>query len=346
MGDAIVHKARRARIIEAMVLEVHERGYPGTTLTAVCARARVARSTFYEAFDDLEACFLGVIDDGYLRTSTLITQAFEREGCWREGVRSALASLLRFFDSEPYLARVWLVETLAAGAWALERRERHLAALTRMIVEHWTAGESVKLSALAATGVMESILGVIRAHLLTKADEPLVALLGPLMGLVTTPYLGARAATQEIERGDELARGALLNQSAARTPRTRPDQGESTSIPSLLADPRAHRARECLHQLSRRPGASNRQVGNAVGILRDTHISTLLARLHELGLLTKHPGRPGTANAWSLSPYGMQVLKALQPDPGTRVHATQGSFTKARPRSHNPSNSSSQDAPV
>jgi hypothetical protein len=52
-----------------------------------------------------------------------------RDGTWQDGVRSALVSLLAFLDCEPLLARVWLIESLAAGAWALERRERDLAAL-------------------------------------------------------------------------------------------------------------------------------------------------------------------------------------------------------------------------
>jgi hypothetical protein len=32
-----------------------------------------------------------------------------------------------------------------------------------------------------------------------------------------------------------------------------------------------------------------------------------------MGLLTKHPCRPGGPNAWALSPLGSRVAKALQP---------------------------------
>ncbi len=67
----------------------------------------------------------------------LMSQAFADQDDWREGIRGALESLLMFFDEQPLLARVWLVESLAAGSWALERRERHVRALTRMIVTRW-----------------------------------------------------------------------------------------------------------------------------------------------------------------------------------------------------------------
>ncbi|HWG08482.1 MAG TPA: TetR/AcrR family transcriptional regulator [Solirubrobacteraceae bacterium] len=330
-------------MLDAMVLVVYERGFSHTTLTAVCARARVGRSTFYEAFADLRACFLAVIDDGYRHASVLIAEAFEREDCWREGVRAALTSLLAFFDSEPRVARVWLVETLAAGAWALERRERHLAALTRAIAAHWTPAEPAQLHPLVATGVMESVLGVLRTHLLTGRDEPLMTLLGPLMGLITTPFLGAEAAAREIELGDRLARAAVHSECPRRSPDADGEDGQSVPIPSLLRDARAHRARECLRHLAEHPGASNRQLADAVGILRDTHISTLLARLHRVGVLTKRPGRPGTANAWSLSPLGMQVLAALQTDTTIRLHATNGRLTDRPTSRHHPSNSNTRD---
>lgn len=37
----------------------------------------------------------------------------------------------------------------------------------------------------------------------------------------------------------------------------------------------------------------------------------LLSRLSRQGLLLKVPGRPGHPNAWSLSPHGAHVARAL-----------------------------------
>jgi hypothetical protein len=45
---------------------------------------------------------------------------------WPAGVRAALAALLELFDSEPQLARAWLLEPHAAGICVLEQREREL----------------------------------------------------------------------------------------------------------------------------------------------------------------------------------------------------------------------------
>jgi AcrR family transcriptional regulator len=119
-------QVRRARILKAMVEVVRARGFVGASVRLVCARAGVSRSTFYDLFDSPEACFLAVIDTGYRRFSALIVKAFADTEDWREGLRTALAELLSLLDREPDLARVCLMDTLAAGSWALERRAQHI----------------------------------------------------------------------------------------------------------------------------------------------------------------------------------------------------------------------------
>ena len=301
-------ESRRARIVDAMVLAVYEHGFARTTVTMVCARARVSRGTFYEEFAGLRECFLAVMDDGYRRAHRLIDDAFEGAESWRVGLRAALAAVLAFFDTEPVLARVWLVETLAAGAWALERRERHVATLIGTIAERWPVPGDAQRNPLDATAVMESVLGTIRTHVLAGAEEPLIALLGPLMGVVTMPYLGPEAVAREMEHSEQLAQAAV----EADAPRAPKHNDCAVEIPSLLEDARAQRARRCLRYVAGHPGASNRQVAGAAGIASDSHISTLLARLYRARLLQKRAKRPGGPNAWTLSRYGHEVLNALE----------------------------------
>jgi AcrR family transcriptional regulator len=300
---------QRARILHALVAVVAEVGVARATVTAVCADAAISRRTFYAVFESLEDCFLAMMDDGYRRVDALIADAFVGERSWQDGVRNALAALLAMFDEQPVLARVWLVETLAAGPRALERRKRHIAALTRTIVARWPAPEGVELNALAATAAMESVLGIIHTRVLSGPDEPLVELLGPLAGLVTTLYLGPGAAANEIERGETFARASA----ARRQAQSRSGVATATAgVPPALRNPRAHRARACVLYLAQHPGSSNRQVAQAVGIPRHDQMSRLLARLAGMGLLVKHEGLPGRPNAWFVSPSGRQAAIALQ----------------------------------
>jgi AcrR family transcriptional regulator len=321
-------ESQRRRVLDAMTSLAGEQGYAAASVALVIKRARVSRRTFYELFDSIEDCFACVLDEGLQRTGSLIAEAFKREGSWEDGVRAALTDLLVFFDSEPLLARVWLIEAVAAGSWAFERRERNVAVLRALIVDHWIppdrlAPASPPPDSLPVVGVMAAVLGIIHTHLITRQPEPLIVLLGPLMGLVTAPYLDARASAREVARGKEITHTLLL---APYPPPRWPLGGEGmVEIPDALRDPRAHRARRCLLHLAVYPGCSNREIADGVGISSHTQISTLLRRLCEMGLLSKRQGRSGQANAWALSEAGAQVASAVAGLEGERSVAVEGS---------------------
>jgi AcrR family transcriptional regulator len=307
--DVRARQQRRAGILDALAELAGERGYPAVTLAAVCARAGVSRGAFQREFASLQDCFLEVIDEGYRRADALFTRAFEREEHWQDGIRRALASLLVLFEEERAMARVWLVETLAAGCWALERRERHMRMLTEKTVARWPLPDSAQASPIAANAVMESVWLIAHAHALTGEKEPLILLLAPLMSYIAAVYLGPTAASAEAARSEALAREIV----AERRPQT---EGEREPVASLavLRDPRAHRARQCLLHLAVHPGASNWQVARATGISGQPQVSRLLARLRAQGLLLKREGLVGHPNAWSLTPLGARAAQTLMDD--------------------------------
>jgi AcrR family transcriptional regulator len=106
---------QRDRILCAMVEVVAERGYAGASIELLVAQAGVSRRTFYRCFENRDECFKELLDLASARTLDLVAAAFTRDATWQDGVRSALASVLVFLDCEPLLARVWLVESPAAG---------------------------------------------------------------------------------------------------------------------------------------------------------------------------------------------------------------------------------------
>jgi len=75
-----------------------------------------------------------------------------------------------------------------------------------MIVDYWAARGEQPPEPVAAAGVMASVLGLIQTHLVTERPEPLIELLGPLMGLVTSLYLDTEDVAREVQRGAQLAR--------------------------------------------------------------------------------------------------------------------------------------------
>jgi AcrR family transcriptional regulator/DNA-binding transcriptional ArsR family regulator len=309
---------QRDRILEAMVELAAEHGFAGVSVKLLTARAGVSTRTFYEEFKDLRACFLAVLDLALERAGGLILQAYAREERWQDGVLGALASLLQYFDSEPALTRVWFVQALAAGPWALGRREQIAGMLRSTIVEHWAARGEQPPDPVAATGVMASVLGLIHTHLVTEQPQPLIELLGPLMGLVTSLYLDKEDVAREVQRGAQLARKIQAGEDTRWTLPTQATKNEedgrppTPTIPATLANPNARRARECLLFLAEHPDCSNREVAAGIGVSDQPQISRLLSSLAEEDLVTKRSAGAGKRNAWRLTPRGEEVARALQ----------------------------------
>jgi AcrR family transcriptional regulator len=308
MGQRERSQIQRSRILDAMARVASRRGYPGASVASVCAEAGVSHHTFYEHFDTLEDCFSSLLDDGARLVVRAISESFVAERSWVDGARSALVASLSLFDRQPALARVLLVEVTAAGPAVRERREVHLAALTAAIERHCGCVEERSPHPFAAAGVSASLLGVLHTRLVMEADEPLISLLGPMMGLVTVWYLDPPAVRHEVELGERLAREIVATRAASCAT----SRGGTGAVPAALRDPRAHRARACLRYLVDNPGASNREVAAAVGIARHTQVSTLLARLERMDLLDKRAGAPGRPNAWRLTETGARAADLLK----------------------------------
>jgi len=110
-------------MLSAAVEVVEEVGYSRMTVTQVIGRAGVSRKTFYDFFADREDCFLAVFEQALSRARLRASEAYEREAGWREGTRSALATLLLLIDEEPALARLCIIEALgpARASWSAVR---------------------------------------------------------------------------------------------------------------------------------------------------------------------------------------------------------------------------------
>jgi len=301
----------RERIVRAMAAVVCERGYARTSVAVVCAHAGVSRRAFYGVFESSEDCLLAILDEGHRRACALVSQAFERSLDWLEGLRVALAELLLFFEAEPQIARVCLVESQAVGSSALERRESHVSSLTQLVVGYWQRVAPGEPYPFASVGTMAAVLAIVQREPLANRSEPLISLLGPLIRVIVTPYLDGRTVSEQVLKAEQIAASLLAERGSGDASRgDKPDK--SVRLPAMLLDARAHRAREALLHVAANPGASNRQIARAVGIASDTQASTLLARLTGIGLLVKERQSIGGPNSWRLTEHGQQTALALR----------------------------------
>jgi AcrR family transcriptional regulator len=196
-----VSEIQRARIHVAAVEVVEELGYSGMTVAQVIGRAKVSRKTFYDLFADRQDCFIAVFEGTIARVRTLVEEACAGEESWHEGIRSGLARLLAFLEEEPVLARICLVEAQGAGTKVLERCDQMFGELAELVDRgRSVTGVTGEPPQITAEGLVGAVFTVLQRRLLDRRDESFTDLLGPLMSMIVLPYLGSRAAHDELMR--------------------------------------------------------------------------------------------------------------------------------------------------
>ncbi len=306
-GALGVTELQRSRMLSSAVQVVMEEGYGQMSVARITDRAGVSRRTFYELFEDREACFLAAFDEATAEMIAFATPAWEARKAWHERVRGALTALLEFLDARPGVGALVVVEALGAGPRVLKHRVRLLEQIALLVDQGRERTPARREpAALTAEGVVGAVLGVIHTRLLEDAPEPLVELLNPLMALIVAPYLGHAQAARELNRP---------------VPVPRPRTHESTDPLRGLNMRITNRTIKALGVIGEHPGASNREVADGAGVSDQGQISKLLARLERLELIANHgEGRStGERNAWQLTTLGDQVQLAIRARTGSVV---------------------------
>jgi AcrR family transcriptional regulator len=343
-----VAEIQRARMIGALTEVTRERGVGGVTVAHVVARSGVSRRTFYELFEDRDDCFLAAFDVAVERAAQRVLPAYNAGGVWRERIRAGLEALLEFVEDEPGLGALCIVDALAAGPRASEHRAQLVSRLIDAVDEgRAEAKGSAAPTRLTAEGVVGAVLAVLYARLAAGGLDPsyvggsagrsrgggsrgggprvggsgregsyprgerlpsVVALLGPLMGMIVLPYQGQAVAAREVARS-----------SVPRRRRAVAVQGDPLRELDMRLTYRTVRVLLAIAELGGRGGVggrgpNNRQVADASGVQDQGQISKLLARLEHLGLIDNSGlgAARGEPNVWRLTSRGEEVEHTIR----------------------------------
>jgi AcrR family transcriptional regulator len=299
----VVGEFQRGRILAATAQVLCEDGVASATVGRIVSRAGISRRTFYQLFADLESCMLECFEDALTRLRADVAAAWSPEQDWIDRMRAAVYAILSFVDNEPQLARLLVVETLAAGPEALARRRELLDLLAAEVQDGGGAQPRGRPPSLLAEALVGGIMAMIHARLLDPAAEPLLALSNQLMSMIVLPYLGQERACRELERRPP----------PGQTPDRRPTPPERLVRSGVLNMRLTYRTVRTLGAIRDAPGSSNAHVGAAAGITDPGQISKLLARLAHLGLLSNQRTlrSPGHPNAWRLTDDGLRLLERV-----------------------------------
>lgn len=190
---------QRGRLIVAIAASLDERGYDGTTVSAIAARASVSKSDFYTHFGSKDECFVAAYDEAveWLREQVLV--ACRGRGEWAEGICEGLAAALASLAASPAQANLLLVEGLRAGPVVYGRFQVALESFVPCMRDgaprRTGAGRPPEAADEAVVGGIASLLG--RRVLAGEADR-LDRFFPELAEFALTPYLGVAEARRII----------------------------------------------------------------------------------------------------------------------------------------------------
>jgi AcrR family transcriptional regulator len=192
-----VAESRYERLLVGVATAVAAKGYGATTIADIVAGASVSTRGFYETFDSKEQCFLAAFDAVVAHLRELIDAAVGSAEDWPHKAIAALRAGLRFFASEPELARLCIVEPVTASPAIVA----HYRAVVDSIVPYLANGRALRpenetLPESTEDSLVGGLLVLTSRSIVTGDPEALEAHLPDLVEFVLSPYLGPQAAKQ------------------------------------------------------------------------------------------------------------------------------------------------------
>lgn len=186
---------QRERILNAVANVASVAGYSAMSVEDIIATAGVSRRTFYDHFKSKDDAFLAEYDIIASKLFESVTAAYDPEASLADRAQTCLEAVVDYFVSEPAYADMCIVEVLAAGPVAIERRDNSVQALSALIDQAvLELPKRGRPPALTSQAVVGGIYEVIYSRVLRGKLEELPELVPDLLYTLLLPYLGTEVA--------------------------------------------------------------------------------------------------------------------------------------------------------
>ena len=176
------------RILQAVIQVVGEKGYAGLTVDTIIAASGVSRRTFYQLFKNKDEAFIAAYDLVASRVAGAVRESMTVEGSPVEKMNAGLAAFLEHLAAEPLAARMAIVEVLAAGPVAIERRAHAKQLFIATIADYlrradpdWAEPE------LTGEGIAGAVLEIVYSRIRRGAADTLPSLYPSLIRMFAMP---------------------------------------------------------------------------------------------------------------------------------------------------------------
>jgi AcrR family transcriptional regulator len=194
-----VAQNQRERLLAALAECLEEKGYDGTTVSAVGKRAGVSKSDFYKQFESKDACFVAAYDGAVERIRAVVLAACVEREDWATGVFAALDSLLELLAAEPAQTQLVLVEGLRAGRGVYDRYQVALQSFVPYLRDGAPApGAGSPPPPATDEAVVGGIASLLARRVLAGETKTMPGLLPEIAEFALTPYIGTVQARKVI----------------------------------------------------------------------------------------------------------------------------------------------------
>jgi AcrR family transcriptional regulator len=183
---------QRERIMAAVAQAAAEFGYAEMSVEAVVSRAGVSRRTFYEHFKNKEDAFLAAYDAVVRQQARHIRRAYLEETTVCQRLGAGIRAYLELIANEPDVARMCIVEVLAAGPRAIARRNEAMQMFAELIEDNiHELLPGCQRATLAAETIVGGIHEVVFSRILANRIDELPGLADDLLATILMLELGA-----------------------------------------------------------------------------------------------------------------------------------------------------------
>ncbi len=189
LSREVVATDQRRRMLAAITTVFADYGYAQTTVSLVLAQARVSRRTFYEQFEDKDACLLAAYVEAQRRVWERAAAAARTADAWPSKVGAALDAALDFVVAEPAVAHLFTLEARAASS-AIAAGHRDVLDRLALILRTGNRAslDSAGLPWWTERALVDQVAALVGAYVLSGAVGLLPSLGPQLLEHLLTPY--------------------------------------------------------------------------------------------------------------------------------------------------------------
>lgn len=124
----------RERLIAGLAASIRARGFRATKITDIVAEARTSRRSFYEQFDDREACYLALFDIAHALIVEHVGDAVDTALPWDAQVDQAVGAYVAVTADEPELTVSFIREMPGLGEVGAARQRDGIESFAQLLM--------------------------------------------------------------------------------------------------------------------------------------------------------------------------------------------------------------------